>query len=154
MSYKLLCTLLAPFVLISCKLGEKEKETTSVPAEKKAENTSAINCYEYINKADTVILKLIHVGDAITGLLVYNLDGKDINKGTIQGGMHGNILVANYTFMSEGTTSERQVAFKLDNGRFIEGHGESYTDQDKVRFKNIGSLQFDSPIKLAEVACK
>ncbi len=154
MSLKLLFTLLASVVLISCKLGEKEKEASAPAAEKKAEQSSAINCYEYINKADTVILKLIHVGDAITGLLVYNLDGKDINKGTIKGGMQGNILVANYTFISEGTTSERQVAFKLDNGSFIEGHGESYTVQDKVRFKSLDSLQFDGPIKLAEVPCK
>lgn len=154
MSIKLFCTLLAPVVLISCKPGEKDKEGPAAATEKKTEQSSAINCYEYINKADTVILKLIHVGDAITGLLVYNLDGKDLNKGTLRGGMQGNILVANYTFMSEGTTSERQVAFKLENGSFIEGHGESYTDQDKVRFKNIDSLQFDGPIKLAEIACK
>lgn len=154
MSFKLLCVLLAPLVLISCAPGEKEKEATAPAAVKKAEQSSAINCYEYINKADTVILKLIHAGDAITGLLVYNLDGKDINKGTIRGGMQGNILVANYTFMSEGTTSERQVAFKLDNGSFIEGYGPTYTDNDRVRFYNIDSLQFDGRIKLAEVDCK
>jgi len=154
MSCKLLCTLLVPIVLISCKLGEKEKEATPADAEKKAANDSAINCYEYINKADTVILKLIHAGDAITGMLVYKLDGKDSNKGTIQGGMQGNILVANYTFISEGTTSERQVAFKFDNGSFIEGYGESVTEGDKVRFKHIDSLQYTGSIKLAEVACQ
>lgn len=154
MSLKLFYTLLAPIVLISCKLGEKDKEATPAPAEKKTESSSVSNCYEYINKADTVILKLIHVGDAITGLLIYKLDGKDINKGTIQGGMRGDILVANYTFISEATTSERQVAFKLDNGSFIEGYGESVTDQGRVRFKSIDSLQFNGSIKLAEVACK
>lgn len=154
MSLKLFYTLLAPLVLISCKMDEKDKEATTTTAEKKAENTSAVSCYEYINKADTVILKLIHDGDVINGMLIYNLDGKDINKGTILGRIQNNILVANYTFMSEGTTSERQVAFKLDNGSFIEGYGESVTDHDKVQFKNIDSLQFNGPIKLVEVECK
>ncbi|MBK6634882.1 MAG: hypothetical protein IPH68_02200 [Chitinophagaceae bacterium] len=59
--------------------------------------------------------------------------------------MSGNILVADYTFMSEGIQSIRQVAFKMEGNSFVEGYGD---------FKNIDSLDFNTSVKLAEVLCQ
>jgi hypothetical protein len=85
---------------------------------------------------------------------VNNLKEKDKNYGTIQGSMKGNILVANYTFMSEGIQSTREIAFKLENNFFIEGYGDSFTQNDKVYFKSIDSLNFNNSMKLTEIVCQ
>src|SRR5689334_14296457 len=110
-------------LLASCKLQSREKEE-----EKKAEDQATTktdqlsNCYEYVTQSDTVVLRLLHVGENITGMLVYKFKEKDSNQGTILGSMQGDILLARYKFMSEGTQSERQVAFKKIGNTFIEGY--------------------------------
>ncbi len=68
---------------------------------------SNINCYQYATSSDTISLKVIKVGESLTGTLVYKLKEKDSNKGTIQGKKQGTILVATYNFMSESTESVR-----------------------------------------------
>ena len=106
---------------------------------------ASLNCYRYATETDTIILKVIHVGNSITGTLVYSLKEKDKNKGTIQGNMRGDLLVADYTFMSEGIQSTRQVAFKKEGNSFVEGYGD---------FKNLDSLNFNTSMKLVEVECQ
>jgi len=141
-------------LLASCKLQSREKEE-----EKKAEGQATTktdqlsNCYEYVTQSDTVVLRLLHVGENITGMLVYKFKEKDSNKGTILGSMQGDILLARYKFMSEGTQSERQVAFKKSGNTFTEGYGESVEVNGVTKFKNVDSLDFSSSIKLQEVPC-
>ena len=130
--------------LASCNSQTKEEDKTN-QEQAKSEKTPPIDCYSYASASDTVTLKLIHIGDSITGTLVYSLKEKDRNKGTIQGNMQGDILVATYTFMSEGIQSTRQVAFKKEGNSFIEGYGD---------FKNLDSLNFNTPMKLVEIACQ
>ena len=130
-------------LLVSCnsqKSGEKQ--------------SSLANCYSYASGGDTVTLKIIHVGESITGGLVYNFKEKDKNKGTILGTMSGDVLVADYTFISEDIQSVRQVAFKLEGDHFVEGYGDTFITNDKVRFKNIDSLHFNTGMKLEEIPCR
>lgn len=140
-------------LLLSCNAQQEDTEKQDAQ-QPDAKAPSPINCYRYATEADTVILKVVHIGNSITGTLVYSLKEKDSNKGTIQGAMRGNILVADYTFMSEGIQSVRQVAFKLEGNTFIEGYGDSFNENEKSRFKNLDSLTFSSTIKLAEMACQ
>lgn len=140
-------------LLASCKLQPKETEKQTDP-QTNTKADSAINCYQYATQSDTVTLKLIHIGENITGTLVYQLKEKDSNKGTIQGVMRGDVLLADYTFMSEGTQSVRQVAFKQNGNTFIEGYGESVDENGVMKFKNADSLNFNSSIKLQEIQCK
>ena len=135
---------------VSCNTEEK-KDSQAGDTKKQ---TSPVNCYRYVNAGDTVLLKLIHVGDAITGTLVYDYKEKDDNKGTIQGSMRGNLFVADYTFQSEGIQSVRQVAFKLEENSFIEGYGDINSADDKVRFKNLDSLKFNDSMRLVEIDCQ
>lgn len=153
MRYKMLGILALASLLFSCQ-DEATGKQPAADAEKPAATDNGINCYAYINKADTVSLRLIHSGESVSGVLEYHLDGKDANKGTIQGTMHDSLLVANYSFMSEGMTSERQVVFKLDQGNLVEGYGERVVENDKERFKDLATLKYDSQIKLAPVECK
>ena len=68
--------------------------------------------------------------------------------------MKGDILVADYTFMSEGVQSVRQVAFRQQGNSFIEGYGEIVTDNKRSLFKNINGLNFKNSIKLVENPCE
>ncbi|MFA6945126.1 MAG: hypothetical protein WC220_04410 [Pedobacter sp.] len=145
--------LILAVLLASCNTQVKETETSSSTIKNKDEPSST-NCYLYAGEADTVSLNLTHAGDSITGSLVYNFKEKDKNTGTINGRMNGNILIAEYIFLSEGTQSSRQVAFKFEGGNFVEGYGESYSQNDKILFKNIDSLNFNGSMKLTEIACQ
>lgn len=68
--------------------------------------------------------------------------------------MRDNILVGEYTFMSEGIQSIRQVAFKFEDSAFVEGYGETYTKEGKEYFKDIDSLKFNDSMKLTALNCK
>ena len=117
-------------------------------------NASPLVCYRYIDKADTIILKTIYVNGFVTGTLVYNLYQKDKYSGTIQGQMKGELLIADFSFFSEGVKSVRQVAFKKKGKNFIEGYGETEDKNGKTTFKNIDSLNFTHSIVLREVDCE
>ena len=150
---KLTSTLFFATLIIACNSHDKKEESPG-SKESTRQAKSPVNCYRYATNSDTVNLKLIHVGKSITGTLVYNLKEKDKNIGTIQGSMRGNVLIADYTFMSEGVQSVRQVAFKLEGNSFVEGYGESYDSAGKMIFKNVDSLAFGSDLKLAEIDCQ
>jgi hypothetical protein len=137
---------LTPLFFLSC--NNPDKNNTGL------NNGQPINCYKYASETDTIELKLIHVGEAITGTLVYKLREKDKNVGTIQGKMINDILVADYTFQSEGVRSVRQVSFKKFENGFIEGFGDITTTGDSARFTNIDSLGFNDKFKLAEIKCQ
>ena len=150
MHQKLLSILISLTLFFSCNTGEKKDSQ----AEDTTKQSSPINCYSYAIAGDTILLKLIHVGDAITGTLVYGYKEKDKNKGSIQGSMRGNLFIADYTFQSEGVQSVRQVAFKKEENSFIEGYGDVYSQNGKVQFKNLDSLKFNEAMKLVEIACQ
>ena len=139
-------------LLAACNSQPKEKETEG-QAEQPSNTKQTINCYQYATAADTVRLTLVHVGGTITGMLLYQLKDKDMNAGSIKGTMKGDILVADYTFKSEGTVSTRQVAFKKNGNTFTEGYGESVDVNGVEKFKNIDSLDFPSSMKLQEIPC-
>ena len=74
------------------------------------------------------------------------LKEKDKNKGTIRGRITNGFLIADYTFMSEGTESVRQVAFKKQGSSFVEGYGNDLNNPD--------SLDFSNSFKLTEISCE
>jgi hypothetical protein len=143
------------FFLLTQSCNNKSSDNSkSEPHTKTTGKESPINCYWFASPNDTIILKVVHVGASITGTLVYMLHEKDKSVGTIQGNMRGDLLVANYTFMSEGARSVRQIAFKKVDNFFIEGYGETITVNNSVIFKNIDSLHFDNHFKLNEINCQ
>lgn len=123
------------------------------PADKAGPATSLVNCYRYINNQDTVVLKLITVGENMTGTLVYNFFEKDRNEGTIQGYIKDGVLLADYNFRAEGMQSLRQVAFKKTGDDYTEGYGEMDMSGEKMRFANTDSLDFSTGIVLKPFDC-
>ena len=110
-------------------------------------------CYAYTAGKDTVRLTLQTTQPTVAGQLTYNYFEKDRNKGTISGTMHGDTLLADYTFQSEGTTSVRQVAFLRRDIGFIEGFGPVAERQGKTVFTQPRTLQYDAKYTLLPVAC-
>jgi hypothetical protein len=115
--------------------------------------SSAVNCYRYSNTKDTINLKLIHVGKSITGTLAYQIPDINTAKGTIQGEMKNDLLVATFSPFVDSTTP-RQIAFRLVGNYFIEGVGETFEENGKITFKDPGKLNFNDGIKLIEFNCQ
>jgi len=110
-------------------------------------------CYAHLTATDTIRLTLQTTQPTVTGQLTYHYFEKDRNRGTLSGAMHGDTLLADYTFQSEGTTSVRQVAFLRRDIGFIEGFGPVAERGDKTVFTQPHALTFDAKYTLLPVAC-
>jgi hypothetical protein len=147
---------IVPFILLSLVISCNEAENETGNADSTAggeKKISSTNCYIYSTKNDTVSLKVIRDGENVTGTLIYNFWERDKNTGSIKGKMKDNVLIADYTFMSEGMQSVRQVAFKLEGKNFMEGYGDVLLN-DSANFQNVNSLEFMPATKLTETDCK
>ena len=143
-------------VFISCK---KEKELGFIPdtSEKIGlDEPMPDECYSRIIKKDTISMSLNINGEELSsGELRYNFYEKDKNEGTLVGEIKGDTLFAEYTFMSEGVSSVRQVVFLKKGDAYIEGYGDLVDDnKGKVTFKDVKQLKFDSNAVLSKVNCE
>jgi hypothetical protein len=136
-------------VLISCTNNTGKVN----PAGPQPRPSSPLNCYRYSNGGDTIVLKIVHVGESITGALAYKMPKINTAKGTIQGHMEDDLLVATFTPFVDSTTP-RQIVFKLVANYFIEGVGETYIENEKITFKDRSQLHFTDGIKLIEFNCE
>ena len=145
-------------VLVSCKKEiEKEEETISDASEKiVVEETVSDECYSASIKKDTILMNLTIKGNEVTkGKLSYQFYEKDKNEGTLVGELKGDTLIADYTFMSEGVSSVRQVAFLKKGNTYVEGYGDVVDDnKGKVTFKDIKQLKFEGKTVLSKVDCE
>ncbi|CAM4151323.1 hypothetical protein FLAN108750_12765 [Flavobacterium antarcticum] len=154
MKNQLLFPLLAVFILSSCKKEVNQPLVTPTVQEEMVSNESQIVCYQGIIKNDTINLSLhIEQNQAIKGELSYLFFEKDKNNGTIVGQMVGDTLRANYTFMSEGKKSEREIVFLRKGKIMIEAYGDVEEVDRKIIFKDPKKLFFDSATVLTEVIC-
>lgn len=139
---------------VSCK---KEKEDTTNELEKTVVDTPSLQeCYKAIIKKDTIYMSFNIKGDqSVSGKLSYIFYEKDKNFGTLVGKIKNDTLYADYTFMSEGVTSVRQVVFLKKGNMYVEGFGEVIDDnKGKVIFKDVKQLNFDGSTILSKVDCK
>lgn len=131
---------------------EAPKEEPKNESVEKEENIS--ECYRYIGNRDTINLRISETYNIMTGLLIYKNYQKDQNLGTLQGKMTGDVLIADYTFRSEGITSTRQVAFKKQGNDLVEGYGDVVEANGKMVFKDVHALKYDDSRVLKNVPCK
>jgi len=102
-------------------------------------------CYRMIIKNDTAIMSLNTQGDSVSGSLSYNWYERDDNNGTFQGIIkNDSLIVADYTFQSEGMTSVRQVAFKIKDSMLLQGYGELQERNDTSFFRDVNLVIFDT----------
>jgi len=123
-------------LLTACHGGKEQSSETN------SDGGPQPGCYAFHEGGSSIELQLEVNGDAASGNLVYSLEEKDKNTGTIQGTVKGNTLEAYYTFTSEGMTSVREVIFQWVDNSLVEGIGEHierndtsfYADKKKVTF--------------------
>jgi len=142
--------LAASSLILLAACHEQTAQTTQVPT---AAAPTGPQCYAYRTDTDTVRLTLQTTQTTVTGQLAYRYFEKDRNQGTIRGQMHGDTLLADYTFQSEGRQSVREVAFLRRDTGFIEGYGPVTEIQGKTVFKLPRTLHFDAKYTLLPIAC-
>lgn len=133
--------------------NSQNENTTGAEEIKKntGENSSGINaisnldgCYLSIFKNDTSSLKINSYNGLVYGKLTYKRYEKDSNTGILNGTIHDSLIIADYTFQSEGISSVREVVFKISGNNLIEGQGDIIINRngDSAKFKNIAHLKF------------
>lgn len=113
----------------------------------------AFDCYTFATKKDTAFMHINVTDDIVSGDLEYQFFEKDSNKGTIKGKMIGDTLIADYTFLSEGTTSIREVVMIKKDNDFIEGFGDVQELDKKVSFLNRAKLSFKNGLTFKKTNC-
>ena len=137
-------------IFASCNTEKNQESTTKT----EVKTTQTETCYQHTKDSSTIKLNVTINDNMITGNLTYDYYQKDKSKGTIKGQLKSDTLFADYTFMSEGVESVREVVFiKTANG-WIEGYGEIDDKEGKVVFKNRNKITFDNNVVLKETACK
>ena len=134
-------------------LAACHEQTNQASQEPTAPTPAGPQCYAYRTETDTVRLTLQTTQPTVTGQLAYRFFEKDRNQGTIRGVMHGDTLLADYTFQAEGTTSVREVAFLRRDIGFVQGYGPVTEVQGKTMFKLPRTLHFDAKYTLLPVPC-
>ena len=158
MKYSFLVLSLAAIMIASC--NNEPKKSTEIPTVedtvKTVENKIMIpasSCYTSITGKDTVTLKVEIFPNVVTGKLLYKFYQKDSNKGEFDGQLHGDTLLADYKFMSEGKLSTRQVIFLIKNNVAREGYGKMEEKNGKMVFKDMKGVSFETGLALNKVEC-
>jgi hypothetical protein len=158
MKHSLLFLSLAAIAVGSCNEPKKSTEAINRKDTSKAiENKIMIPasaCYATTTGKDTVHLKVEVFEHVVTGTLLYKLYEKDSNIGEFEGQFHGDTLLADYTFMSEGIRSVRQVVFLIKDSMAMEGYGNMEEKNGKMIFKNPQELIFGKGLIMEKVPCR
>lgn len=101
-------------------------------------------CYAAGNGKDVYSLEITSLqGENVSGNLSFKNFEKDSSSGTFQGTYKNGILLADYTFASEGTTSVMQVIFKKVGDDFVRGYGDVDTATG-TQFTDLNNITYDS----------
>lgn len=112
---------------------------------------AAMHCYLFTQNRDSIKLSIRDSGGAITGALQFLFYEKDKSRGTIRGEMKGDTLVADYTFMSEGVQSSREIIFLKRGAVFLLGAGEEEDRGNGEVIQHAQSIRFDTGISLESI---
>jgi hypothetical protein len=110
-------------------------------------------CYLFAQKGDTIALSVAIQDGMVRGNLAFLFHEKDKSRGTIEGDMKGDTLIAGYQFSSEGILSFRQVAFLKRDGFLIMGSGDILNMNNREVFKDPKRIDFTGGVVLRETLC-
>lgn len=135
-----------------------EGPTTPKPATDSG-NLLQKGCYTYNDSNNVISFEITEVGAGVTGKLMYALKEKDSNTGTFKGVLTGDTLFGNYSFLSEGVESSREVAFLVKDKQLIEGVGElntsgnAFKDRHAINYSSSGISLSKTDCNLAKTDC-
>jgi hypothetical protein len=135
------------FLFISCNNYESDKagivnDTLNNHSPGSNNASGLAGCYKMVQQKDTALLNLNVLDSNVSGKLQYRRFEKDRNDGTISGVVRGSLIIANYTFQSEGISSVRELVFSIRGDSLFEGYGEITVKNDSAKFVNTAQLKF------------
>lgn len=153
--------ILALIGVTACNQGEKKQASVTTAAKESTVGDDVTTdssymlegekSYQYLKNGDTISLTIEVKAGKVEGDLTYAWKEKDRNTGRIAGVLKDSVLLADYTFSSEGLQSVRQVAFKLAQDRAIEGYGPVEEKGGKMSFVEPDKLVYDEKFVLENV---
>jgi hypothetical protein len=141
------------FIACNNESATNEMADTSIAGKEAPGAVQGKTCYTGNVGKDTVVMSTEKDGDYITGTLEYRFYEKDRNTGSFTGMMHGDTLIADYSFVSEGISNVRQIAFLKNGEQLSEGYGDVEEKDGKSVFKEKQSLRFGQGFVLNKSAC-
>ncbi len=153
MKSKIFLSIAIILIAAACKkeTPTQTPEKTVPIAEEVLPETPKTECYEVNKNGNVISMQMNYNQDNVSGSLTYAIREKDANTGTFTGQIKDSILIADYTFQSEGMKSTRQIAYKLKGDQIVEGYGDM--NEDGTKFKDVNKLDFDSKMPLYKVDC-
>ncbi len=138
--------------MLNCKnKDEKIENSRKTVSEEKNSTLLDLGCYIFDDGKNKISLEITDIKNEIKGNLIYAFAEKDKNSGKFSGKINDGILIGTYTFQSEGKESVREVAFKVENNKLIEGYGD--LNEDGTAFKDATNLNFTSKMPLTKSDC-
>jgi glutamine cyclotransferase len=137
-------------IFASCNTEKKQESTTKT----EVKTTQTETCYKHTKDSSTIKLSLKINDNMVTGNLLYDYYQKDRSAGKIEGELKSDTLFADYTFVSEGVESVREVVFIKTADGWVEGYGEIDDKDGKVMFKDKSKITFDNNVVLRETTCQ
>ena len=159
MKYSILILITLACIIWSCNNDPKKSSETTIQEDvsnpgKNKNGSSNQECYSYATERDSVFLQLERLPkNAVTGNLIFKYFEKDSNHGDINGKFYGDTLIADYTFMSEGIQSTRQVIFHIKDNVAVQGYGAMQVRDGKIIFSNPKEVDFSMGTKLNKITC-
>ncbi len=111
------------------------------------------SCYRSKTGNSIVEMTLTEKDGLVQGTLNYMPEAKDKNTGIVKGRMRGDTLLADYTFMSEGMESVREVMFLKTAEGYKEGYGPVKDLNGKMVFEDPTAADFSKSATLIKVDC-
>ncbi|MBD0260004.1 MAG: hypothetical protein ICV83_30160 [Cytophagales bacterium] len=101
-------------------------------------------CFTWSIGENTATAHLEIVGSQVKGTLEFDYAEKDDSQGKLNGTLNNDIIMAEYTFVSEGQESVMEVVFKLQGNKLIQGYAEMEEQGGKLVFKDGVKLSFQN----------
>lgn len=117
------------------------------------EPSTVQNCFVGVTGKDSVFVSIDDNLGTFTGTMRYKNFEKDSSVGDLMGTINGDTLKLNYTFASEGKTSDREIYFLMKDGKLLEGIGDHKVDGDKDLYANPAKIKYTGQ-ELEKADCK
>lgn len=134
--------------------GSAGTETYSQCVLSTSTSESIVGCYVAELAKDVFTLLITsQKAESIEGELNIKNFEKDSSTGTIKGIYKEKVLLADYTFMSEGIESIGQVIFKKIGKNFVRGYGKP-DDATGTRFVDLSKITYDTSVIYKKVSAE
>ena len=99
-------------------------------------------CYAFNFKKDVTAVQITTEGDKVTGYMDWSPNEKDGGHGFLVGTKKGNMIVADWTVMIEGSKNSEQIAFKIDGDKLVRASGPLEDKGGKMVIKDMAKAKY------------